>query len=223
MTTDGRYEEPFWRTLPAERLEGMTVKALFATGATVTGRLEKGSRVGQPMRIDLGGGASVNVLTGLSRVPMPGVLRIERGDEPGMDGGIRVDDVTKARKGDVMVAKSGNRYTALGAYDPEDETILVDIEGMRAHRDRSTFDHILRRKVRVPDRPGLWMDGRGILWCVEETWNGDLCMTPLQDEDGEWANGDTRLIPSLDLSTCGDFHPCHAAADGKEGTDGKLA
>lgn len=87
----------------------------------------------------------------------------------------RIDDIHDVCTGDIFVATNGNRFSVV-AVDDDDETdctlaVMVQAESPDFHdwMFNSNFAYALRRKPKLPDHDGLWLDKGDGLWLVTGT------------------------------------------------------
>lgn len=87
----------------------------------------------------------------------------------------RIDDIHDVCTGDIFVATNGNRFSVV-AVDDDDETdctlavmVQAEIPDFHDWMFNSNFAYALRRKPKLPDHDGLWLDKGDGLWLVTGT------------------------------------------------------
>lgn len=102
-------------------------------------------------------------------VPYRDIESIELLDDPEYE---RIDDIHDVCTGDIFVETNGNRFFVV-AVDDDDETdctlaVMVQAEIPNFHywMLNSNFAYALRRKPKLPNHDGLWLDKDDALWSV---------------------------------------------------------
>lgn len=97
-------------------------------------------------------------------------------------GDVRIDDIRRVRPGDRAVMKDGNMYRVYAVLGNSDRRLRVlvnlGLSGMDIRFDDCMFDHALRAGG-LPDRPGLWEDGSGMVVVYD-----GMTAVPVRDVDG---------------------------------------
>ncbi|PJM79989.1 hypothetical protein CUU80_02315 [Bifidobacterium scaligerum] len=157
--------EPFWKGKTCEELEGLRVRVFFGSGAVAEGMLNA------QMLIVFTRGLTVTVFhyDGEHRIlrPCVHVESVELLDAPDYE---RIEDFDDVSAGDIAVFANGNRHQVTDV-DHEDGIIrirAIEAPGASVWADDRMFDYALRRKPRLPDKPGPWMDKDGDLWFFAE-------------------------------------------------------
>lgn len=89
---------------------------------------------------------------------------IELVDDPEYE---RIDNIEDVREGDEVFTLSGNKYKARAVY--ESMEVYVDGDGFSPIIQRKYFAYALRRKPKLPDHDGLWLDKNGKTWVVSDS------------------------------------------------------
>lgn len=163
-------EKPFWEGKTCEETANLHVKVTFVTGAVITG-ITDGS--GHIRRSSNGSGVPISPSRGAERfVPCRDIESIELLDDPKYE---RIDDIHDVCKGDIFVATNGNKFS-VAAVDDDDKTnstlaIMIQTEDPDSYAwmFNSNFAYALRRKPKLPDHDGLWLDKGDGLWLVTGT------------------------------------------------------
>lgn len=117
-------------------------------------------------------------------VPYRDIESIELLDDPEYE---RIDDIHDVCTGDIFVETNGNRFFVV-AVDDDDETdctlaVMVQAEIPNFHywMLNSNFAYALRRKPKLPNHDGLWLDKDDAIWQV-----CDHQAVPVYDDADEW-------------------------------------
>lgn len=158
-------EKPFWKGKTCKELKGLRVKITWNNGDTLTSTLNLFGNAGQcelsPARHPAA-----------TFVPYADIKSIELLDDPEYE---RIDNIEDAHEGDIFVADDGNRYRVTS----------IDIDDMNADGARCfvrvngaicgcfwisnrMFAYALRRKPKLPDHDGLWLDRDGNTWTMRD-------------------------------------------------------
>lgn len=99
----------------------------------------------------------------------------------------RIDDIHDVCTGDIFVATNGNRFSVV-AVDDDDETdctlavmVQAEIPDFHDWMFNSNFAYALRRKPKLPNHDGLWLDKDDAIWQV-----CDHQAVPVYDDADEW-------------------------------------
>ena len=154
-------ENPFWEGKTCEEMANLHVKVTFVAGAVLTGITDCSGHI---RRSRNGSIVPISADRGAERfVPYRDIESIELLDDPEYE---RIDDIHDVCKGDIFVAKSGNRYD-IRCVDPRRgrPVFEVSIEGeVREWIGSESFAYALRLKLRLPDESGLWLDKDDNTW-----------------------------------------------------------
>ncbi len=196
-------EKPFWEGKTCKEMANLHVKVTFVTGAVLTGITDCSGHI---RRSRNGSVVPISANRGAERfVPYRDIESIELLDDPEYE---RIDDIHDVCKGDIFVATNGNRFS-VATVDDDDETdctlaIMVQAEIPDFHdwMFNSNFAYALRRKPKLPNHDGLWLDKDDAIWQV-----CDHQAVPVYDDADEW--GFQREIFSV--SQLGQYAPFRPA------------
>lgn len=174
-------KKPFWEGKTCNEMAGLHVKVTFKDGSIFTGKTNPDADI------------VVNYLTvRLSYeagddpfLPIRGIDTVELLDDPEYE---RIDDINAVRKGDVFVANDGNRYPVmnvdLDSMDADGAGCAVRVNGSVPGSfwiRNSMLAYALRRKPKLPDHDGLWLDKDNAIWQVY-----DHQAVPVYDDADGW-------------------------------------
>lgn len=150
-------EKPFWKGKTCKELKGLRVKITWNNGDTLTSTLNLFGNAGQcelsPARHPAA-----------TFVPYADIKSIELLDDPEYE---RIDNIKDVREGDEVFTLSGNKYKARAVY--ESMEVYADGDGFSPIIQRKYFAYALRRKPKLPDHDGLWLDKNGKTWVVSDS------------------------------------------------------
>lgn len=160
-------EKPFWEGKTCEEMANLHVKVTFVAGAVLTGITDCSGHI---RRSRNGSVVPISANRGAERfVPYRDIESIELLDDPEYE---RIDDIHDVCTGVIFVATNGNRFFVV-AVDDDDETdctlavtIQAEISDFHYWMFNSIFAYALRRKPKLPDHDGLWLDKDGKTWVV---------------------------------------------------------
>ncbi len=160
-------KKPFWEGKTCNEMAGLHVKVTFKDGSIFTGKTNPDADI------------VVNYLTVR--------LSYEAGDDPFLP--IRgIDSIEDVRVGDIFVANDGNRYPVmnvdLDSMDADGAGYAVRVNGSVPGSfwiRNSMLAYALRRKPKLPDHDGLWLDKDDAIWQV-----CDHQAVPVYDDADEW-------------------------------------
>lgn len=175
-------EKPFWEGKTCKEMAGLHVKATWKNGTIAIGVLDD---IGD---IDLGDNRSLFMSRDYDSTcdfePMDNIQSIELLDDPEYE---RIDDIHDVCTGDIFVATNGNRFSVV-AVDDDDETdctlavmVQAEIPDFHDWMFNSNFAYALRRKPKLPNHDGLWLDKDDAIWQV-----CDHQAVPVYDDADEW-------------------------------------
>lgn len=175
-------EKPFWEGKTCEEMANLHVKVTFVAGAVLTGITDCSGHI---RRSRNGSVVPISANRGAERfVPYRDIESIELLDDPEYE---RIDDIHDVCTGDIFVATNGNRFFVV-AVDDDDETdctlaVMVQAEIPDSHdwMFNSNFAYALRRKPKLPNHDGLWLDKDDAIWQV-----CDHQAVPVYDDADEW-------------------------------------
>lgn len=175
-------EKPFWEGKTCEEMANLHVKVTFVAGAVLTGITDCSGHI---RRSRNGSVVPISANRGAERfVPYRDIESIELLDDPEYE---RIDDIEDVREGDIFVATNGNRFSVV-AVDDDDETdctlavmVQAEIPDFHDWMFNSNFAYALRRKPKLPNHDGLWLDKDDAIWQV-----CDHQAVPVYDDADEW-------------------------------------
>lgn len=175
-------EKPFWKGKTCEEMANLHVKVTFVAGAVLTGITDCSGHI---RRSRNGSVVPISANRGAERfVPYRDIESIELLDDPEYE---RIDDIHDVCTGDIFVATNGNRFPVV-AVDDDDETdctlavkVQAEIPNFHYWMLNSNFAYALRRKPKLPNHDGLWLDKDDAIWQV-----CDHQAVPVYDDADEW-------------------------------------
>lgn len=174
-------EKPFWEGKTCEEMANLHVKVTFVAGAVLTGITDCSGHI---RRSRNGSVVPISANRGAERfVPYRDIESIELLDDPEYE---RIDDIHDVCKGDIFVATNGNRFSVV-AVDDDDETdctlavmVQAEIPDFHDWMFNSNFAYALRRKPKLPDHDGLWLDKDDNTWTMRD---GSVQLTCIGADD----------------------------------------
>lgn len=170
-------EKPFWEGKTCKEMAGLHIKVTFKNGDVATGVADKNGDIKSAYVLTLGMGDDLFV-------PEADIESIELVDDPEYE---RIDDIHDVCTGDIFVATNGNRFSVV-AVDDDDETdcilavmVQAEIPDFHDWMFNSNFAYALRRKPKLPNHDGLWLDKDDAIWQV-----CDHQAVPVYDDADEW-------------------------------------
>lgn len=186
-------EKPFWagKTLMEIQNLDKRVKVTMENGDVFIGKLVRRSRdtdgiCSLSMQLDAHR-TYLHVFSAESSDTQPiipsYVDTVELLDDPEYE---RIDDIHDVCTGDIFVATNGNRFSVV-AVDDDDETdctlavmVQAEIPDFHDWMFNSNFAYALRRKPKLPDHDGLWLDKDDNTWTMRD---GSVQMTCIGADD----------------------------------------
>lgn len=169
-------EKPFWEGKTCKEMAGLHIKVTFKNGDVATGVADKNGDIKSAYVLTLGMGDDLFV-------PKADIESIELVDDPEYE---RIDDIHDVCTGDIFVATNGNRFFVV-AVDDDDETdctlavmVQAEIPDFRDWMFNSNFAYALRRKPKLPNHDGLWLDKDDNTWTMRD---GSVQMTCIGADD----------------------------------------
>lgn len=157
-------EKPFWEGKTCKEMAGLHIKVTFKNGDVATGVADKNGDIKSAYVLTLGMGDDLFV-------PEANIESIELVDDPEYE---RIDDIHDVCTGDIFVATNGNRFSVV-AVDDDDETdctlavtVQAEIPDFRDWMFNSNFAYALRRKPKLPNHDGLWLDKDDNTWTMRD-------------------------------------------------------
>lgn len=172
-------EKPFWEGKTCKEMAGLHVKATWKNGTIVTGVLDD---IGD---IDLGDNRSLYTSRGYDSScdfePIDNIQSIELLDDPEYE---RIDNIENVQVGDIACTTEGNHFRVIDLKpDPLGDMLLririSEIDGEYCI-DSDDFAYALRRKPKLPDHDGLWLDKDDNTWTMRD---GSVQMTCIGADD----------------------------------------
>lgn len=169
-------EKPFWEGKTCKEMAGLHIKVTFKNGDVATGVADKNGDIKSAYVLTLGMGDDLFV-------PEADIESIELVDDPEYE---RIDDIHDVCTGDIFVATNGNRFSVV-AVDDDDETdctlavmVQAEIPDFHDWMFNSNFAYALRRKPKLPNHDGLWLDKDDNTWTMRD---GSVQMTCIGADD----------------------------------------
>lgn len=169
-------EKPFWEGKTCKEMAGLHIKVTFKNGDVATGVADKNGDIKSAYVLTLGMGDDLFV-------PEANIESIELVDDPEYE---RIDDIHDVCTGDIFVATNGNRFSVV-AVDDDDETdctlavmVQAKIPDFHDWMFNSNFAYALRRKPKLPNHDGLWLDKDDNTWTMRD---GSVQMTCIGADD----------------------------------------
>lgn len=172
-------EKPFWEGKTCKEMAGLHVKATWKNGTIVTGVLDD---IGD---IDLGDNRSLYTSRGYDSScdfePIDNIQSIELLDDPEYE---RIDNIENVQVGDIACTTEGNHFRVIDLKpDPLGDMLLririSEIDGEYCI-DSDDFAYALRRKPKLPNHDGLWLDKDDNTWTMRD---GSVQMTCIGADD----------------------------------------
>lgn len=172
-------EKPFWEGKTCKEMAGLHVKATLKNGTIVTGVLDD---IGD---IDLGDNRSLYTSRSYDSScdfePMDNIQSIELLDDPEYE---RIDNIENVQVGDIACTTEGNHFRVIDLKpDPLGDMLLririSEIDGEYCI-DSDDFAYALRRKPKLPNHDGLWLDKDDNTWTMRD---GSVQMTCIGADD----------------------------------------
>lgn len=195
-------EKPFWEGKTCKEMAGLHIKVTFKNGDVATGVADKNGDIKSAYVLTLGMGDDLFV-------PKADIESIELVDDPEYE---RIDDIHDVCTGDIFVATNGNRFSVV-AVDDDDETdctlavmVQAEIPDFHDWMFNSNFAYALRRKPKLPNHDGLWLDKDDNTWTMRD---GSVQMTCIGADD--WCFTRAWFSPdSVQVLNAAPFRPAKA-------------
>lgn len=195
-------EKPFWEGKTCKEMAGLHIKVTFKNGDVATGVADKNGDIKSAYVLTLGMGDDLFV-------PRADIESIELADDPEYE---RIDDIHDVCTGDIFVATNGNRFSVV-AVDDDDETdctlavmVQAEIPDFHDWMFNSNFAYALRRKPKLPNHDGLWLDKDDNTWTMRD---GSVQMTCIGADD--WCFTRAWFSPdSVQVLNAAPFRPAKA-------------
>lgn len=195
-------EKPFWEGKTCKEMAGLHIKVTFKNGDVATGVADKNGDIKSAYVLTLGMGDDLFV-------PEADIESIELVDDPEYE---RIDDIHDVCTGDIFVATNGNRFSVV-AVDDDDETdctlavmVQAEIPDFHDWMFNSNFAYALRRKPKLPNHDGLWLDKDDNTWTMRD---GSVQMTCIGADD--WCFTRAWFSPdSVQVLNAAPFRPAKA-------------
>lgn len=168
-------EKPFWEGKTCNEMAGLHIKVTFKNGDVATGVADKNGDIKSAYVLTLGMGDDLFV-------PEADIESIELVDDPEYE---RIDNIENVQVGDIACTTEGNHFRVIDLKpDPLGDMLLririSEIDGEYCI-DSDDFAYALRRKPKLPDHDGLWLDKDDAIWQV-----CDHQAVPVYDDADEW-------------------------------------
>lgn len=195
-------EKPFWEGKTCKEMAGLHIKVTFKNGDVATGVADKNGDIKSAYVLTLGMGDDLFV-------PQADIESIELVDDPEYE---RIDDIHDVCTGDIFVATNGNRFSVV-AVDDDDETdctlavmVQAEIPDFHDWMFNSNFAYALRRKPKLPNHDGLWLDKDDNTWTMRD---GSVQVTCIGADD--WCFTRAWFSPdSVQVLNAAPFRPAKA-------------
>ena len=168
-------EKPFWEGKTCKEMAGLHIKVTFKNGDVATGVADKNGDIKSAYVLTLGMGDDLFV-------PEANIESIELVDDPEYE---RIDDIENVQVGDIACTTEGNHFPVIDLKPAPLGDMLLririsEIDGEYCI-DSDDFAYALRRKPKLPDHDGLWLDKDDAIWQV-----CDHQAVPVYDDADEW-------------------------------------
>lgn len=168
-------EKPFWEGKTCNEMAGLHIKVTFKNGDVATGVADKNGDIKSAYVLTLGMGDDLFV-------PEADIESIELVDDPEYE---RIDNIENVQVGDIACTTEGNHFRVIDLKpDPLGDMLLririSEIDGEYCI-DSDDFAYALRRKPKLSDHDGLWLDKDDAIWQV-----CDHQAVPVYDDADEW-------------------------------------
>lgn len=195
-------EKPFWEGKTCKEMAGLHVKVTYENGDVLTGVTDEDGDIEYAYTLSDG---SVDD----KFIPRDFIESIELVDDPEYE---RIDDIHDVCTGDIFVATNGNRFSVV-AVDDDDETdctlavmVQAEIPDFHDWMFNSNFAYALRRKPKLPNHDGLWLDKDDNTWTMRD---GSVQMTCIGADD--WCFTRAWFSPdSVQVLNAAPFRPAKA-------------
>lgn len=153
-------EKPFWEGKTCKEMAGLHVKVTYENGDVLTGVTDEDGDIEYAYTLSDG---SVDD----KFIPRDFIESIELVDDPECE---RIDNIENVQVGDIACTTEGNHFRVIDLKpDPLGDMLLririSEIDGEYCI-DSDDFAYALRRKPKLPDHDGLWLDKDNALWSV---------------------------------------------------------
>lgn len=172
-------KKPFWEGKTCEEMANLHVKVTFVAGAVLTGITDCSGHI---RRSRNGSVVPISANRGAERfVPYRDIESIELLDDPEYE---RIDDIENVQVGDIACTTEGNHFRVIDLKpDPLGDMLLririSEIDGEYCI-DSDDFAYALRRKPKLPNHDGLWLDKDDNTWTMRD---GSVQMTCIGADD----------------------------------------
>ena len=172
-------EKPFWEGKTCEEMANLHVKVTFVAGAVLTGITDCSGHI---RRSRNGSVVPISANRGAERfVPYRDIESIELLDDPEYE---RIDNIENVQVGDIACTTEGNHFRVIDLKpDPLGDMLLririSEIDGEYCI-DSDDFAYALRRKPKLPNHDGLWLDKDDNTWTMRD---GSVQMTCIGADD----------------------------------------
>lgn len=167
-------EKPFWEGKTCKEMAGLHIKVTFKNGDVATGVADKNGDIKSAYVLTLGMGDDLFV-------PEANIESIELVDDPEYE---RIDDIENVQVGDIACTTEGNHFPVIDLKPAPLGDMLLririsEIDGEYCI-DSDDFAYALRRKPKLPNHDGLWLDKDDNTWTMRD---GSVQMTCIGADD----------------------------------------
>lgn len=172
-------EKPFWEGKTCEEMANLHVKVTFVAGAVLTGITDCSGHI---RRSRNGSVVPISANRGAERfVPYRDIESIELLDDPEYE---RIDNIENVQVGDIACTTEGNHFPVIDLKPAPLGDMLLririsEIDGEYCI-DSDDFAYALRRKPKLPNHDGLWLDKDDNTWTMRD---GSVQMTCIGADD----------------------------------------
>lgn len=193
-------EKPFWEGKTCKEMAGLHVKVTYENGDVLTGVTDEDGDIEYAYTLSDG---SVDG----KFIPRDFIESIELVDDPEYE---RIDNIENVQVGDIACTTEGNHFRVIDLKpDPLGDMLLririSEIDGEYCI-DSDDFAYALRRKPKLPNHDGLWLDKDDNTWTMRD---GSVQMTCIGADD--WCFTRAWFSPdSVQVLNAAPFRPAKA-------------
>lgn len=193
-------EKPFWEGKTCKEMAGLHVKVTYENGDVLTGVTDEDGDIEYAYTLSEG---SVDD----KFIPRDFIESIELVDDPEYE---RIDDIENVQVGDIACTTEGNHFPVIDLKPAPLGDMLLririsEIDGEYCI-DSDDFAYALRRKPKLPNHDGLWLDKDDNTWTMRD---GSVQMTCIGADD--WCFTRAWFSPdSVQVLNAAPFRPAKA-------------